>query len=583
MSSSVINCDKAFLNSQTPSLIFLRVVGIQVYQRQNLTHKLPSVITKSGVAEAATIPITTKKIKQQQQLTNNVDSVNNNGDKGNNSLASSSTTKKNKHTHTRHCSMQQPFALIPDDNMSGVIQHPPEICVDYLSHEWKKEDDIWTSWKMMSKQKKEIVNGVRLENASWRTWAKQKYHLKTVNPERLNWMKDSDVTWLYGPFHTAWTPRKHEESLKSKAPTIQDKLGLMHHTPGACQKSCLKKKSISEILLSNTSDRSYPTLVPSHSDSQLYKKKKSRVGKEDSNTLLSTSISETSPLFTLMQRNGEQHIRFNDQVEQCIAVDSAEEDDDNLEKNYYDDESGDNSSDDGAILMKNSRKNGKECYTIHKLAPIPLKSDQMHIHHTNNYCNKSRTKNSTRSGSSSSSSTATTSSSSTNQSKNNSSPSTRSISNTTESAAAATTVTTNNTISNSTSPSSNFSFNDYVSYDNYSSSATSSLLHHHQWDDNDELDVDGLFDMGIFTTDMFDRFDPSSSLYGSSPNSTSPSMLPSSKSDSSSRSTGKGGRGDSNEQDEDGDGFVGKAVHLATGVRDIVHWCSNMVFNGQVF
>ncbi|CAJ0769276.1 13326_t:CDS:2, partial [Entrophospora sp. SA101] len=76
------------------------------------------------------------------------------------------------------------------------------ICVDYLSHEWKKEDDIWTSWKAMSKQKKEIANGIRLENASWRTWAKQKYHLRTVNPEKINWLKDNDVTWLYGPFHT---------------------------------------------------------------------------------------------------------------------------------------------------------------------------------------------------------------------------------------------------------------------------------------------------------------------------------------------------------------------------------------------
>ncbi|CAG8546855.1 14650_t:CDS:2 [Ambispora leptoticha] len=399
--------------------------------------------------------------------------------------------------------MQPPYVLIPDDNLSGVIpgiQRPPEICVDYLSHDWKEEDDIWTSWKVMSKQKKEIVNGVRLENASWRTWAKQKYHLKTVNPERLNWMKDSDVTWLYGPLHRAFNSRKHEESLKSKSPTIQDKLGLMHHhASSTCQKSCLKKKSLSEILLSNTSDRRYPSLVPSHSDSALYKKKKSRAGTgigtiteievvvtEDSKTTLSTSISETSPLVTLMrrhqqERNTEHHIRFNDQVEQCIAVDSAEEeDDDNLGKNSHEDESGDNSSDDGAILMKNSRKKKgkKECFTIHKLDPIPLKSDQMINDYTNNY-------------------------------------------------------------------------------------------------------NDGLFDMGVFTTDMFDHFDPSGSLYGSSPNSTSPSSLPRSKSDSSPRSEKI--RGNGNEQDEENDGFVDKAFHIATGVRDIVHWCSNMVFNGQVF
>ena len=84
----------------------------------------------------------------------------------------------------------QTTTMIPDDNLNGIIpgiQRPPEICVDYLSHDWKEEDDIWTSWKVMSKQKKEISNGVRLENASWRTWAKQKYDLKTVDPETLNW------------------------------------------------------------------------------------------------------------------------------------------------------------------------------------------------------------------------------------------------------------------------------------------------------------------------------------------------------------------------------------------------------------
>ncbi|KAF8902336.1 hypothetical protein CPB84DRAFT_1678865 [Gymnopilus junonius] len=39
----------------------------------------------------------------------------------------------------------------------------------------------------MTRQKNEIANGVRLENASWRTWWKQRNKLKTVSPETLNW------------------------------------------------------------------------------------------------------------------------------------------------------------------------------------------------------------------------------------------------------------------------------------------------------------------------------------------------------------------------------------------------------------
>lgn len=73
---------------------------------------------------------------------------------------------------------------VPDD--SNVQTRLPSICVDYLSHDWQ-EDDIWQSWKAMTKHKSEIANGVRLENASWRTWAKQRGKLKTISPETLNW------------------------------------------------------------------------------------------------------------------------------------------------------------------------------------------------------------------------------------------------------------------------------------------------------------------------------------------------------------------------------------------------------------
>ena len=58
--------------------------------------------------------------------------------------------------------------------------------VDYLSHEWR-EEDVWRSWRNMTRQKNEIANGMRLENASWRTWWKQRNKLKTVTPEKLNW------------------------------------------------------------------------------------------------------------------------------------------------------------------------------------------------------------------------------------------------------------------------------------------------------------------------------------------------------------------------------------------------------------
>lgn len=72
---------------------------------------------------------------------------------------------------------------IPDDSALTTV---PRAQVDYLSHDWQ-EEDVWRSWRNMTRQKNAIANGVRLENASWRTWWKQRNKLRTVSPETLNW------------------------------------------------------------------------------------------------------------------------------------------------------------------------------------------------------------------------------------------------------------------------------------------------------------------------------------------------------------------------------------------------------------
>ncbi|RTE72596.1 hypothetical protein BHE90_012986 [Fusarium euwallaceae] len=76
--------------------------------------------------------------------------------------------------------------------------------VDYLSHEWTDED-IGPSWKAISSTKS-LTNKDRLQNVVWRTWTKFKNNLSTISPEELNWLKESDVTWLYGPLYPASKP-----------------------------------------------------------------------------------------------------------------------------------------------------------------------------------------------------------------------------------------------------------------------------------------------------------------------------------------------------------------------------------------
>jgi hypothetical protein len=66
------------------------------------------------------------------------------------------------------------------------IRSQPSRHVDYLSHNWR-EEDIWSSWQHIVSKRGNYSNSARLENASWRTWIKNKYKLKTVSPETLNW------------------------------------------------------------------------------------------------------------------------------------------------------------------------------------------------------------------------------------------------------------------------------------------------------------------------------------------------------------------------------------------------------------
>lgn len=111
-------------------------------------------------------------------------------------------------------------AATPDDSSVTTL---PTGQVDYLSHQWR-EEDVWSSWKNMTRQKNAIANGTRLENASWRTWWKQRNKLKTISPETLNWF----VPPVVSP-HAVADPTLLCGSTGSRIRTL---LGYMaHYTP----------------------------------------------------------------------------------------------------------------------------------------------------------------------------------------------------------------------------------------------------------------------------------------------------------------------------------------------------------------
>lgn len=85
--------------------------------------------------------------------------------------------------HQRNTTSSDITRISEDDQ---ALETEPTRHVDYLSHEWR-EEDIWSSWRYIVSRRNVYTNSVRLENASWRTWAKAKNNLKTVSPEALNW------------------------------------------------------------------------------------------------------------------------------------------------------------------------------------------------------------------------------------------------------------------------------------------------------------------------------------------------------------------------------------------------------------
>jgi hypothetical protein len=76
-----------------------------------------------------------------------------------------------------------PLPMSEDDT---AVRKEPSHHVDYLSYDWR-EEDIWSSWRHIVEHRKVYGERSRLENASWRTWAKSQFKLRTVSPDTLNW------------------------------------------------------------------------------------------------------------------------------------------------------------------------------------------------------------------------------------------------------------------------------------------------------------------------------------------------------------------------------------------------------------
>ncbi|KAF9977599.1 hypothetical protein BGZ75_010253 [Mortierella antarctica] len=272
-----------------------------------------------------------------------------------------------------------------DDSDAGrlIPVNQPALAIDYLGSGWKNEDDIAASWKFMTKQKNDLINGLRLENASWRNWAKQRHNLKTISPKVLNWLKDSDTTWLYGPLYkaaidefdlkrfgtstAALLPGLEVDSTTS-APTTPPTSTTFSSTDVEAGTGAVLKPRLKPVLKHKTASELFKADTLFHVQSDL--KLKRRFG-------VQSKAMESAVFKELRQPK----LRFNDSVEQCVAIDTDaifEEDEDEDSEHFVDDDderaglNARHEDEDGGILMRISAR--KQPRSIVRIDPTTLKA-----------------------------------------------------------------------------------------------------------------------------------------------------------------------------------------------------------------
>jgi hypothetical protein len=274
-----------------------------------------------------------------------------------------------------------PDAYQPHDDND--IVYEPSRHVDYLSHNWK-ESDISKSWRYIVLKRKDVANSARLENASWRTWAQAKYHLKTVSPESVNWLKDSDVTWLYGPIYKEYEQNEDVDkkygsdgesstlnAIKREKKKKQQKKEAIKKGP----KPILKKRTVSEMLtqpsmivLAHHHHHGRKSPIDSHGntpsppvfedDFDLISKRVNAQYSKLSGLSETTESAQSKESTTIEESEKalKRHIHFNDRVEQCISINPPDSEDEYADNDYdyedgVDDESDDDSEEEGGFFL----------------------------------------------------------------------------------------------------------------------------------------------------------------------------------------------------------------------------------------
>lgn len=260
-----------------------------------------------------------------------------------------------------------------DDIELNEVKNAPKEHVDYLTHKWD-EDEISKSWKYVVLRRTGFADSVRLENASWRTWAQTKNNLKTLPASLLNWdNRDNEITWLYGPvlrqhdsISSFNSPMLNHNNTSNNNNSSMEKLNLTNSATNTSNntsnnntnnnnnnntnsndddnlKSILKKKTAFEHVISDASYSRLHNLLNQResrmkSISPILEPQNSPTNSSENNvnttsgalhpikSSLKTS-SLTAPFTAGNLVTHTKKIHFNPRVTQCMAIDPSDDED----------------------------------------------------------------------------------------------------------------------------------------------------------------------------------------------------------------------------------------------------------------
>lgn len=194
-------------------------------------------------------------------------------------------------------------------------------------------------------------------------------------------MKDCDVTWLYGPLQEAKNVPRRWSNCPSQQPTPKDS-AVSQSEPAShisknnsfLKKPILKKRSVSEVMLQKSLSSS--SLIR-QAATAVQQQRSRRRGSHDRRGLSRSHSASTGHLPSAAETvpnpseksseassgahsptSGRKRIRFDDKVEQCIAVDFKPTDAPSVAPHWMQPEEISSSSEDDLVMMRTDSRRG---------------------------------------------------------------------------------------------------------------------------------------------------------------------------------------------------------------------------------